>query len=278
MNKIEELKTTLQSLCNISAEDSTIQAEILSKVLAVCSENKVLRSKIEELKEISDNLITRLETASRESERIKLLEAQAAELNGKISTLDNNAKQKDIVINDLQKQLSEKVAQINSLTSSLSVKDTEIGHLNSNCNDLEQIRKAYDSMNISPYYEKLSDKMKDSLSNVFSNADTQALLSSGIQENNIKLLYGILEDSVKENGDKDNDYDTLNKIVNILFRLYNIGRKNPYIIIDPTVDTQYNDNEHRIYGTQFSGVVTKTLLFGYKTSKDVIKKAFVEVR
>ena len=278
MNKIEELKTTLQHLCDISAEDATIPAEILSKVLAVCSENKVLRSKVVELNNFSETLISHLETASRESERIKLLEAQATELNGKISTLDSNAKQKDIVINDLQKQLSDKETQINSLTSSLSAKDTEIVHLNSNCNDLEEIRKAYDSMNISPYYEKLSNNMKSSLSNIFSNPAPQALLSSGIQENNIKIIYGILEDSVKENGDKDNDYDALYQIVNILFRLYNIGRKNPYIIIDPTVDTQYNDNEHRIYGNQFSGVVTKTLLFGYKTSKEVIKKAFIEVK
>lgn len=278
MNQIEELKSTLQNLCNNSSEDTANTAELLTRVLDVCTENNVLKSKVEELKIFSDNLITRLEKASRESERIQSLEDRNAELTNKISSLNDNATQKDIVINDLQKQLSDKEGQIKSLSSALSAKDMEIGNLTNSYNDLEAIRKSYDSLDISPYYEKLSDKMKDSLSNVFCNPSTHALLSSGVQETNIKQLYGILEDSVREYGDKGNDYAAMYQIVSILFSLYNIGRKEPYSIIKPAPDTPYNDNEHIIFGNQYSGAVTKTLLFGYKTAKGTVqKKAFVEV-
>ena len=277
MNQIEGLKTTLQSLCNISAEDATVPAEILSKVLGVCSENKALRSTVDNLKELSKDLISRLENASRESERLNLLEQQIKDLSDKNNGLKDQLNKKDKSIEDLQKQVSDKDLQIRDLSDEMSRKNSELNILNQDCDELEMIRKKYDNLDIRPYYEKLSDNLKNnSLSDVFVKTDTISLLSSGIQENNIMRLYNLLEDRVRE-GIWDN-YEELNEIVNRLFDLYNQGRKVPFVIINPDIDSVYNDDEHRTTGRDSYGSISKVLLFGYKTAKgEIKKKAFVEV-
>ena len=274
MMQIEDLKTAFQSLCNISAEDTIVPAEILSKVLDVCTENKVLRSKIEELKNFSETLISHLETASRESERMTLLSQQISDLLDRNTNLEGNIRQKDLSITDLRKQLTDKELMIQKLTSQISLKESELNGLHKDCNNLESIRQNYDALNILPYYEKLSDKVKDSLSNIFPNVNTTALLSSGIQENNISLLY----DFVVERDIVGTDYNELVIISRKLFEIYNLGRKEPYTIIDPSPGVKIDSNEHIIKGNANYGTISKVIFFGYKTAKgDVKKKAFVEV-
>ena len=160
MNQIEELKTKLQTLCDISAEDATIPAEILNKVFDVCSENKALRSKIENLQEFSKDLIFRLENASRESERMKLLEQQIMELSGKNTTLENELRQKNDSIKELQNKLADKETEIKNLSGQISLKESEINVLHQDRTDLEIIRKNYETLDIFPFYEKLSDKLR----------------------------------------------------------------------------------------------------------------------
>ncbi|MBQ4407295.1 MAG: hypothetical protein II852_09830 [Bacteroidales bacterium] len=276
MNRIEGLKTTLQSLCNISAEDATVPAEILTKVLGVCFENQALRSKIENLKELSTDLISRLENASRESERMKALEQQIMDLRGRNTTLENNLRQKDIAINDLNNKLSEKELHINNLSSQISNKESELNVLHQDCNNLETIRNNYETLDIFPFYEKLSDRVKDSLSNIFHNISTPALLSSGIQENNITRLYDFLENRVRE--DILDNYEELNVMIRKLFDIYNLGRKEPYVIIEPVSGSKYDNNENIIKNNAMGGAISKVWLFGYKTARGIVqKKAFVEV-
>lgn len=276
MKQFEGLETTLQTLCNISAEDSSVPAEILRKVLGVCSENKQLRSKVEDLQEFSQDLINRLEIACRDSERMHLLEQQLSDSNSTINALKEKAIQKDNSIEDLEKQLSAKDSRIYDLTEQLSQKKSEVNSLHQNVNDLDIIRKNYEMFDILPFYEKLSDKMKSNLSNIFPNSNNSALLSSGIQENNILRLYAFLEDRVKE--DIWDDYEPLNIIVRKLFEIYNVGRKEPFSIIDPIIGSQSISEEHRIKGNSISGTITKTLLFGYKRNNGEVKaKAFVSV-
>ena len=276
MNQIEGLKTTLQSLCNISAEDATVPAEILSKVLGVCSENKALRLTVDNLKELSNNLISRLENVSRESERMKSLEQQITELRGRNTTLENDLRQKDIAINDLNNKLTDKELHINNLSGQISHKESELNVLHQDCNILENIRNNYEALDILPFYEKLSDKVKDSLSNIFHNISTPALLSSGIQENNITRLYGFLENRVRE--DIIDNYDELNVMIRKLFDIYNLGRKEPYVIIEPVSGSKYDSNENIIKNSAMDGTISKVWLFGYKTAKGIVqKKAFVEV-
>ena len=276
MNQLEELKTTLLSLCNISAEDTTVPAEILSKVLDVCSENKILRSKIEELKDFSEKLISRLEKVSRESEHMNALEQEKQILCGENTTLKNELRQKDDSIKGLQNELTNKELMIQNLSSQISLKESELNGLHQDCNNLESIRQNYDALDILPHYEKLSDKVKDSLSNIFPNVSTPALLSSGIQENNISLLYDFVLERVRE--DIFADYNELVLITRKLFEIYNLGRKEPYTIIDPAPGVRIDSNEHIIKGNANYGTISKVLLFGFKTSKgDVRKKAFVEV-
>lgn len=277
MNQIEGLKTTLQSLCNISAEDAIAPAEILSKVLDICSENKALRSNVENLKTFSNDLISRLENASRESERMKSLEQQITELRGKNTILEENLRQKDVSINELKKQLSDKELQVNTLSSQISLKESELNGLHQDCNNLETIRSNYEALDILPSYEKLSDKVKDGLSNIFHNISTPALLSSGIQENNITRLYDFLENRVRE--DILDNYNELNVLLRKLFGIYNLGRKEPYVIIEPVTGDRYDSNENIIKNNAMDGTISKVWLFGYKTAKGTVqKKAFVEVR
>lgn len=159
----------------------------------------------------------------------------------------------------------------------LSAKAMEINHLSRNSADLELIRNKFAEIDILPLYEKLSDRIKESLSNVFVSGDSVSLLSAGIQKGNLVALYDALFNRIKQ--DSLENYDEMLQIVRRLFEIYNLGQKEPYILIEPESRTPFNDDEHLIKGSDLGGTISKVWLFGYKTTKGTVqKKAFVEVR
>lgn len=159
----------------------------------------------------------------------------------------------------------------------LSAKAMEFNHLSRNSADLELIRNKFAEIDILPLYEKLSDRIKESLSNVFVSGDSVSLLSAGIQKGNLVALYDALFNRIKQ--DSLENYDEMLQIVRRLFEIYNLGQKEPYILIEPESRTPFNDEEHLIKGSDLGGTISKVWLFGYKTAKGTVqKKAFVEVR
>lgn len=159
----------------------------------------------------------------------------------------------------------------------LSAKAMEFNHLSRNSADLELIRNKFAEIDILPLYEKLSDRIKESLSNVFVSGDSVSLLSAGIQKGNLVALYDALFNRIKQ--DSLENYDEMLQIVRRLFEIYNLGQKEPYILIEPESRTPFNDDEHLIKGSDLGGTISKVWLFGYKTAKGTVqKKAFVEVR
>ena len=159
----------------------------------------------------------------------------------------------------------------------LSAKAMEFNHLSRNSADLELIRTKFAEIDILPLYEKLSDRIKESLSNVFVRSDSVSLLSAGIQKSNLLALYDALFNRIKQ--DSLENYDEMLQIVHRLFEIYNLGQKEPYILIEPESRTPFNEDEHLIKGSDLGGTISKVWLFGYKTVKGTVqKKAFVEVR
>ena len=159
----------------------------------------------------------------------------------------------------------------------LSAKAMEFNHLSRNSADLELIRNKFAEIDILPLYEKLSDRIKESLSNVFVRSDSVSLLSAGIQKSNLLALYDALFNRIKQ--DSLENYDEMLQIVRRLFEIYNLGQKEPYILIEPESRTPFNEDEHLIKGSDLGGTISKVWLFGYKTVKGTVqKKAFVEVR
>ena len=159
----------------------------------------------------------------------------------------------------------------------LSAKAMEFNHLSRNSADLELIRNKFAEIDILPLYEKLSDRIKESLSNVFVSGDSVSLLSAGIQKGNLVALYDALFNRIKQ--DSLENYDEMLQIVRRLFEIYTLGQKEPYILIEPESRTPFNDDEHLIKGSDLGGTISKVWLFGYKTAKGTVqKKAFVEVR
>lgn len=158
----------------------------------------------------------------------------------------------------------------------LSAKAMEFNHLSRNSADLELIRNKFAEIDILPLYEKLSDRIKESLSNVFVSGDSVSLLSAGIQKGNLVALYDALFNRIKQ--DSLENYDEMLQIVRRLFEIYNLGQKEPYILIEPESRMPFNEDEHLIKGSDLGGTISKVWLFGYKTAKGTVqKKAFVEV-
>ena len=142
--------------------------------------------------------------------------------------------------------------------------------------DLEKINAKFSRIDIQPFYNKLSDRIKESLANVFVSSDTVALLSAGIQKSNLLALYDALFNRIKQ--DSLENYNEMFQIVHRLFDIYNQGQKEPYLLIEPELHSPFNEEEHLIKGAELRGSISKVWLFGYKTFQGkVIKPAFVEV-
>lgn len=180
-------------------------------------------------------------------------------------------------IDDIKAENERLKSDLTRTKGSLSAKETAFNNLSRNSADLELIRAKFAEIDILPLYEKLSDRIKESLSNVFVRSDSVSLLSAGIQKSNLLALYDALFNRIKQ--DSLENYDEMLQIVRRLFEIYNLGQKEPYILIEPESRTPFNEDEHLIKGSDLGGTISKVWLFGYKTVKGTVqKKAFVEVR
>ncbi len=219
------------------------------------------------ISDIEKSQIEKLEDA------LKVYFEQNKILKSKLSDFQNLRNEVDGLKAENERLKSELVHTKNEL----SAKAMEFNHLSRNSADLELIRNKFAEIDILPLYEKLSDRIKESLSNVFVSGDSVSLLSAGIQKSNLLALYDALFNRIKQ--DSLENYDEMLQIVRRLFEIYNLGQKEPYILIEPESRTPFNEDEHLIKGSDLGGTISKVWLFGYKTVKGTVqKKAFVEVR
>ena len=239
---IEQGTVDVQKILDDISDIEKTQIEILEDALKVYFEqNKILKSKLSEFQQMrsnADGLKAEIERLKAENERLK---------------------------SDLSQKKGE-----------LSAKESAFNDLSRNSADLELIRAKFAEIDIQPLYEKLSDRIKESLANVFVRSDSVSLLSAGIQKSNLLALYDALFNRIKQ--DSFENYDEMLQIVRRLFEIYNLGQKEPYILIEPEPRTPFNDDEHLIKGSDLGGAISKVWLFGYKTARGTVqKKAFVEV-
>ncbi len=224
-------------------------------------------------REIFDN-ISEIEKSQTEilEDALKVYFEQNKILKSKLSEFQN-LRDENERLKDENRRLNSELSQ---KTSELSHKENAINDLSRQSEDLEQIRKQFSTIDILPYYEKLSDRIKESLSNVFVNSDSVSLLSAGVQKSNLIVLYESLFKRIKE--DSLENYEEQTSMLRRLFEIYNLGQKEPYILIDPAIGSAYNEEEHLIKGSELRGTISKVWLFGYKTIQGkVLKQAFVSI-
>lgn len=269
-----EFQQQFSSIFNNSGAENAA-SEFLKNAAEICLENDRLKAKLSQSEVFCKDMLNRLEQAATELEALKNLERQNADFTNRIAEQQNQNIELQSVnsklqskIDSLEKDLQQSIEQLNSAKS-------DANNMGVKYAQLQSINDKYEQLNILPDYEQLSDKMKDNLSGIFPNISMEGLLSSGVQWSYLKQLYGILSNDIVE--DRKQDYEPMYKIVRKLFAIYNLGMKEPYIIIEPEIGTNYNPQEQTIKGFGVDGKVSRVLLFGYKTKTEVKSKAFVEV-
>ena len=146
-------------------------------------------------------------------------------------------------------------------------------NLEDKINEIESLENRFDIfVQIEEIYKNIDDKIKNSLKNIFKKDNICYILTAGLQEENIKGLWDMIQYQLKENDDIDN------KNLKILFELlFNIS-KNCYEWDwqDVETDSKY-DRDKYTNSDNSDGIITNIIFRGIvKKSGEIIKKSFVE--
>jgi len=146
-------------------------------------------------------------------------------------------------------------------------------NLEDKINEIESLENRFDIfVQIEEIYKNIDDKIKNSLKNIFKKDNICYILTAGLQEENIKGLWDMIQYQLKENDDIDN------KNLKILFELlFNIS-KNCYEWDwqDVESDSKY-DRDKYTNSDNSDGIITNIIFRGIvKKSGEIIKKSFVE--
>lgn len=234
--------------------------------------NDELEKLKKELEEAKANLATKYNI-------IEGLNVKLSEANEKYNQLEDTAKansaSKDSIIADLNAKLSDANEKNNRLEdaakANLANKDRIIAELNGKLSeaneklgDLRTKLSEYDCYNLFPLYEKLSDKIKGNLENVFPLGinKSMGIMASGLQKGNIIALYKFVRKRIAD--DKSENVEELKTLVSQLISIYNEGAKQPFELIVPEIDSEYKQSEHTSTNNKHRGSIAEVLLFGIK--------------
>ena len=142
------------------------------------------------------NNISRIEKTQIEKleDTLKVYFEQNKILKSKLSDFQQLRSEIDVIKSEnerLKSDLAQKKGE-------LSAKETAFNNLSRNSADLELIRAKFAEIDISPLYEKMSDRIKESLANIFVRGDSVSLLSAGIQKSNLLALHEALFNRIKQ--------------------------------------------------------------------------------
>ena len=261
----ELLKLKLSECYKTSGMEVSV-SEVLEHTLNLYFEqNKILKEKLETSKQLSVELVKRIETISVDLAGKQIAEEKNVRLSSEIDALKTE-------ISNLKNIISQKESTITDLNNCILEKENELNNISGINLGLQTVREKLAEIDLEPYYRRLSDDVKTSIK--FPREDTVWLLSAGIQWDKFERLYEFLFRRIKENIFEN--YEELLAMIRKLFDIYNAGQKEPYIAIEPSAGDSYESEFH--IAKESGTVISKVLLFGYKTKKgNVLKRAFVSV-
>lgn len=203
----------------------------------------------------------------------------------------------------LQQQLSQKESEIDERNAQNAQKDQEIQELKE---ELEEQKKLYDQQKrssqkklkeieqekqivqeklkeyhtqfgmiekIQTQYKKLSEKKKDGLKNIIPESSMLQILISGIQEDNIKGLWGYCSYNKK-----DDEFECLKEIFQGLFQVFQTCHDGYHLEV-PEIGEKFDSERHTKDGDCkiMSGYISEVILAGYRNSHKIIQKPIVKI-
>lgn len=255
----EKQKTDIKEIVEtaLSNHGNEVTQQLLNQ------ENESLRNETAALKhELSNEKTKSIEEAARLrdecNEKVRTLETQFADKEAKYCS-----------------ELSEEKTRNEQLSKEAEKARIESERL---AEEKEDFLKKYGC--IIEAYEKflsLNNDTFENLNRIFVSRSFECFISSCFLWENIEGLWGFLQ--WKAIQEYDNDAKILNDIFLFMISGYNARFTEPkYDIINPSSGTKYNSDEHVIQGIKTDGIISSTILVGYKMHKGkVIKKAVVNV-
>jgi len=284
--KIETLKNESDRLQREIAELRSSKDAIATEKAALDNECKSLKSNLEQSN-------AKVESLSQENAGLKVTvsanETTKLQLEDKIQSLNASLTQVKSDSENLSLQVEKHKETINSITKEKSNLETECQSLRAELDkaqDLSATRKELLNRRESDISElcselkqfqlpeeyitcakSLSDANKENMKLYMPDNDIFTTFVRLIQEDTAKKFYLNVENRVRER--KQEDLNTILKMLRIVFGMY--AKWKNVTIIEPSDMSQCGSNECQ--QIRFEGRESGLLLFGYKDSTGIVKKA-----
>jgi len=271
-SEIAELRSSKDAL---AVEKTTLDNECQSLKSSLAQSNAKVDSLNQEIAGLKVTVSANETTKLQLEHEIQSLNADLTQLQAASKTLSQQIVGQKETINSITEEKSNLEKECLSLkdeldkAQDLSVTRNEL--LNRRDTELSELSSVIKQFKLPEEYkvyaESLSDANKENMKLYMPDNDIFTTFVRLIQEDTVKKFYLNVENRVRER--KQEDLDTILKMLRIIFGMY--AKWKNVTVIEPSDMTQCGSNECQ--QIRFEGRESGLLLFGYKDSTGIVKKA-----
>lgn len=260
----------IRSICGADESATNMKADVSAPATGTQS-NKLLSNYQNEI----DQLKLQLNQAHSELQKYK---NDVNELQGEVNAYaqKNGALNNEIIelrrnLLDQKTQLEATLVEKKKLECQYDALREEnqklVSELNLSIASLKKIQEQFEKpVSYLEMYHQLSESTKDGLSDIICDKSVILFIASCSDADNLKKIWEYTREMIS-NGQKQEDVDTLNKIFDYFFWVYNESLSTPIYERDTVeIGDIYDDDTHtRSRDSATSGYITEILLCGYRS-------------